>query len=91
MVKGQSSSAYLAGPGRKSITATFRQMLDNDISAMNYQHAAELVQTLVQQMGPSLDLSRLLRWEVAEDIFDLTDRLSAKLGEKITLPDHMLI
>nr|WP_315222461.1 hypothetical protein [uncultured Duganella sp.] len=67
------------------LTSVFRELLGNDSSNMDYELAGRIIVNFAQKSDPTLDLSRLLRWEIAEDIYEAAERLSAELGQSITL------
>jgi hypothetical protein len=69
----------------ESITSMFRDMLGNDSSKMDFDLTTRLITMLAQRVGPPLDLNRLVRWEVAEDIHEAAERLSTELGQEIHL------
>lgn len=68
-----------------SLTSTFRELLGSDSATMDYQSAARCVTMLIQRLDPTLDLSRLLRWVVVEDIYEGAEQLAAELGREIRL------
>lgn len=69
----------------ESLTGAFRKLLGSDSSKMDLGLAASCVTMLVQDMDPTLDLRRLLRWEVSEDIYKAAARISTELGREVTL------
>lgn len=68
-----------------SMMAMFRELLGTDSVSMDCLLAASMITRLVQGMDPTLDLSRLLRWVVEEDIYEAAERLSVELEQDIRL------
>lgn len=81
----EDSQAEANDEAPKSLTSSFRHLLGSDSANMDYELVTRYITMLVQQMDPKLNLSRLLRWEVAEDIYEAAEKLSVELGRAIAL------